>query len=242
MADEPQTPSPSADAAKAEDIAKLNEGARRTAEMLSTVYGRPQSQLTPMDVREPGEPLVQCKVPRKFAIAHKRGTILVLAGNQPLPKSIAEHWYAKANKVEEYDAEAENPEATAAMRAQIESELRAKIEAETREKIEAEQRDAANRMKTDPETGLRLDGPTMEEYVKAGYKPENYPPKGYAEVDSPALKEHKAKVAAVKTTGGADEPPPPPPADGEAKPDGGDGKAQGAADGPKTGKLVKKTT
>jgi hypothetical protein len=28
--------------------------------------------------------------------------------------------------------------------------------------------------------GLRLDGPTLEEYVKAGYKAENYPPKGYA--------------------------------------------------------------
>lgn len=28
--------------------------------------------------------------------------------------------------------------------------------------------------------GLRLDGPTLEEYVSAGYKVENYPPSGYA--------------------------------------------------------------
>ena len=27
---------------------------------------------------------------------------------------------------------------------------------------------------------LRTDGPTLEEYVNAGYSAENYPPKGYA--------------------------------------------------------------
>lgn len=32
----------------------------------------------------------------------------------------------------------------------------------------------------DPKTKLRQDGPTVEQYVKAGYKAENYPPKGYA--------------------------------------------------------------
>jgi hypothetical protein len=36
------------------------------------------------------------------------------------------------------------------------------------------------------EEGLRLDGPTLEEYVKAGYKAESYPPKGYAAKPSPA--------------------------------------------------------
>jgi hypothetical protein len=44
---------------------------------------------------------------------------------------------------------------------------------------------------------LRQDGPTLEKWVEAGYKPENYPPVGYAELDSPALTEYKAKVAAA---------------------------------------------
>lgn len=33
--------------------------------------------------------------------------------------------------------------------------------------------------------GLRLDGPTLEEYVNAGYAAESYPPKGYAKRDTP---------------------------------------------------------
>ncbi len=33
--------------------------------------------------------------------------------------------------------------------------------------------------KAEPET-LRTDGPTLAEYVAAGYKAENYPPRGYA--------------------------------------------------------------
>ena len=32
----------------------------------------------------------------------------------------------------------------------------------------------------EPKTGLRLDGPTLEEWVKAGYPAEKYPPPGYA--------------------------------------------------------------
>lgn len=32
----------------------------------------------------------------------------------------------------------------------------------------------------DPATKLRTDGPTVEEFTKAGYKAENYPPQGYA--------------------------------------------------------------
>lgn len=43
---------------------------------------------------------------------------------------------------------------------------------------------------------LRTDGPTLEKWVEAGYKPENYPPEGYAELDSPLLTAYKAKVAA----------------------------------------------
>lgn len=31
-----------------------------------------------------------------------------------------------------------------------------------------------------PKTGLRLDGPTLAEYVAAGYDAANYPPAGYA--------------------------------------------------------------
>ena len=47
---------------------------------------------------------------------------------------------------------------------------------------------------------LRQDGPTLEKWLEAGYKAEEYPPVGYAELDSPALTEYKAKVAASKTT------------------------------------------
>lgn len=43
---------------------------------------------------------------------------------------------------------------------------------------------------------LRTDGPTLEVWVKAGYAPKDYPPVGYAELDSPALVAYKAKVAA----------------------------------------------
>lgn len=42
----------------------------------------------------------------------------------------------------------------------------------------------------DPEydvSGLRLGGPTIEEWTNAGYQAENYPPEGYAEVFSPGL-------------------------------------------------------
>lgn len=31
------------------------------------------------------------------------------------------------------------------------------------------------------EAGMRLDGPTLPQYIKAGYKAENYPPRGYAD-------------------------------------------------------------
>lgn len=49
----------------------------------------------------------------------------------------------------------------------------------------------ATRPRTVTATTLRDDGPTLEEYVKAGYKAENYPPRGY-----------KAK-ATITRTGGA---------------------------------------
>ena len=41
---------------------------------------------------------------------------------------------------------------------------------------------------------LRLDGPTLEEYVAAGYKPETYPPQGYGEKPSPGLEAWRASV------------------------------------------------
>lgn len=40
-------------------------------------------------------------------------------------------------------------------------------------------------------TSLRDDGPTIEEWVAAGYLPENYPPDGYAERRSDGLKAFK---------------------------------------------------
>jgi hypothetical protein len=45
---------------------------------------------------------------------------------------------------------------------------------------------------------LRTDGPTLEEYVAAGYSAENYPPTGYAEraaEDSPIAKLVAAALA-----------------------------------------------
>lgn len=49
----------------------------------------------------------------------------------------------------------------------------------------------------DKATKLRLDGPTLEEYVKAGYAAENYPPKGYAKREVPG---DGGTVAQVKVT------------------------------------------
>lgn len=39
-----------------------------------------------------------------------------------------------------------------------------------------------------PSGPLRTDGPTLEEYVKAGYSAESYPPTGYAPRTTPATK------------------------------------------------------
>lgn len=43
---------------------------------------------------------------------------------------------------------------------------------------------------------LKQDGPTIEEFVKAGYNPENYPPAGYASRSKP--EEIEAAIAAAK--------------------------------------------
>lgn len=45
------------------------------------------------------------------------------------------------------------------------------------------------------ENGLRLDGPTVAEYVTAGYPPANYPPTGYAARSTP--EEIAAVIAAT---------------------------------------------
>lgn len=42
---------------------------------------------------------------------------------------------------------------------------------------------------------LRTDGPSLEQWLKAGYAAKHYPPTGYAEVPSAALTEYKAKLA-----------------------------------------------
>ena len=44
---------------------------------------------------------------------------------------------------------------------------------------------------------LRTDGPTIEEFVFAGYKPENYPPAGYAERPSAGLDRYRAQEKAA---------------------------------------------
>ena len=56
----------------------------------------------------------------------------------------------------------------------------------------------------DPARHEPLDGkskdrtsPTIEEYVGAGYNPNNYPPEGHKEIESPGLKVHKAWKAHV---------------------------------------------
>jgi len=61
---------------------------------------------------------------------------------------------------------------------------------------------------------LRQDGPTFEQFVAAGYKPENYPPAGYEEKRSPGLEAYKAekaerewKAAAASTPSSVDQPP-----------------------------------
>lgn len=45
-------------------------------------------------------------------------------------------------------------------------------------------------------TGMRLDGPTLEEWVKAGYHAEYYPPRDYAEKPSKGLTEFRARQEA----------------------------------------------
>lgn len=70
------------------------------------------------------------------------------------------------------------------------------------------------------DVALRADGPTFEEYVAAGYKPENYPPEGYAAVRSPGFEEYQAmreseaaqeEAAQDAPSGPVDEPAPAPP-------------------------------
>lgn len=44
---------------------------------------------------------------------------------------------------------------------------------------------------------LRTDGPTLEEFVDAGYSQEVYPPSGYAAKESPGLEAYRALVASM---------------------------------------------
>lgn len=46
---------------------------------------------------------------------------------------------------------------------------------------------------------LKTDGPTMEEWLKAGYKPEHYPPQGYAEKPSAGLDEYRKSLKSSQT-------------------------------------------
>ena len=67
------------------------------------------------------------------------------------------------------------------------------------------------------ENGLRLDGPTVAEYVQAGYSVDNYPPAGYASRST------AEEIAALKPTTAPVQPPahvtPPPPPVPPVQPD-----------------------
>lgn len=56
-------------------------------------------------------------------------------------------------------------------------------------KVEAQQAPWA------PNVALRTDGPTLEEYVAAGYKAENYPPEGYAVRENSEVEGEEAENA-----------------------------------------------
>jgi hypothetical protein len=47
-----------------------------------------------------------------------------------------------------------------------------------------------------PPPALRTDGPTLEEFISAGYKAEHYPPQGYAEKDSEGLRAYRVEQKA----------------------------------------------
>lgn len=67
-------------------------------------------------------------------------------------------------------------------------DLTAKLRAERLKVSKAEQAGEKPGLPPKTETKLREDGPTLEEFTASGYKAENYPPAGFAEKDSPALK------------------------------------------------------
>jgi len=66
-----------------------------------------------------------------------------------------------------------------------------------------------------PDPPLREDGPTLEEFIAAGYKAEAYPPKGYAPVPSPGLTTYRLNQANQVAQGKPPVTPPPttPPAE-----------------------------
>jgi hypothetical protein len=86
-----------------------------------------------------------------------------------------------------------SPKAPASELPTVESAKAAAVARQTQVLNYTRQRSAQSPLKLN----LRTDGPTMEQWIEAGYKPENYPPEGYAELDSPALTEYKAKAAAT---------------------------------------------
>ena len=52
---------------------------------------------------------------------------------------------------------------------------------------------------------LKTDGPTLEEFVKAGYKAEDYPPAGYAEKPSHGLAAYRESLLAGSTPATAEQ-------------------------------------
>lgn len=90
------------------------------------------------------------------------------------------------------------------------------LAAHRREVAEREVEERAKHAPRDAD-GLRTDGPTMEEWVKAGYPADKYPPRDYAVKDSQMLHDYRAEQAkhaiASQTTDEAGDKLPPEPAD-----------------------------
>lgn len=143
------------EAAREEDDRQMKEAQRETQRLLAERYGRPgQTKKSPMQCRQGNEPIVTVKVPKKFTLTlNDHSFCEVQAGVQPVPKSIADHFYAKCNGVEAYDG-TQMPTSTnevEAIREQIRREERIKAQREAQEAVDAERQRAEEARAQDAE-------------------------------------------------------------------------------------------